>query len=120
MLSGQRHGNACAARRTQPGWFNESLPGPVAGRPLALIRVDSDIYVSITDTLEALYPLLSPGGWVVFDDWKVTQAAEAIRDYRRKHGITSPMYCSSKGAPAGSLFHTIDRMVFWQKSRTTG
>jgi hypothetical protein len=65
-------------------------------------------------------PALERRGWVIFDDWKVKQAQEAIHNYRKAHKITTPMYCSSKGAPAGDVFHTVDRMVFWQKSPVTG
>ena len=55
-----------------PGWFNETLPTmPERGlKRIAILRVDSDIYSSIMETLQALYPKLSAGGYVVFDDYK--------------------------------------------------
>ena len=53
------------------GWFNETLPGPI--ERVALLRADSDLYVSLHDTLEALYPRLAPGGFVVFDDLYVNR-----------------------------------------------
>ena len=61
------------------------------------------------------YPLISPGGWVVFDDWKFQQAQEAILAYREKHGITSTMHASGKHK--GPPFTTVDQMVFWRKDR---
>lgn len=59
------------------GYFSKTLPGPV--KRLAFLRADSDMYASIYETLHALYPLLSPGGYVVFDDWKFVQARRRRR-----------------------------------------
>jgi len=98
------------------GWFNESLPGPI--EKIALLRADSDLYASIYDTLKYLYPKLSVGGYVVFDDWKYQQAQEAILQYRAEHGISSKLYTSGRHRKAP--FKTLDQMVFWQKSDKTG
>lgn len=101
--------------RLVQGFFNESLPGPIRteGRKLALLRVDSDIFSSIYETLERLYPLLSVGGYVVFDDWKIPQARAAAVVYRIKYGIRSKIFGSDLNhAPP---FWTIDRMAFWRK-----
>ena len=97
------------------GFFNESLPGPIAGegRKIALLRIDSDIFSSIYETLERLYPLLSVGGYVVFDDWKIPQARAAAVAYRIRHGIRSKIFGSDvRHSPP---FWTIDRMAFWQR-----
>ena len=101
---------------TLKGWFNESLPGPIT--QVALLRSDSDLYVSIRDTLTRLYPLLSVGGFVVFDDFKFTQAQEAILGYRKAHGITSLLQRSDAQQP--TPFKSLDKMVFWQKDAATG
>lgn len=101
---------------TLPGWFNESLPGPIT--QVALLRSDSDLYVSIHDTLTQLYPLLSVGGFVVFDDFKFTQAQEAILGYRKAHGITSLLQRSDALQPPP--FKSLDKMVYWQKHAVTG
>jgi hypothetical protein len=97
------------------GFFNESLPGPIKseGRKLALLRVDSDIFSSIYETLERLYPLLSIGGYVVFDDWKIKQARAAAIVYRARLGIRSPIFGSDDSHVFP--FWTIDRMAFWRK-----
>ena len=102
------------------GFFNESLPGPIAaeGRKLALLRVDSDIFTSIYETLERLYPLLSVGGYVVFDDWKIKQARAAAVVYRSKHGIRSKIFGSDLNHDPP--FWTIDRMAFWRKEAGEG
>eukprot|EP00741_Cyanophora_paradoxa_P015404 tig00020878_g14868.t1 len=74
------------------GWFDRSLPGPI--KQLAVLRLDGDYYESTYPVLEALYPLLSPGGYVIVDDWGIADwcaARQATEDYRRKHGIEEPL-----------------------------
>ena len=101
------------------GYFADTLPGPV-GR-LALLRIDSDMYASIHETLEALYPRLSIGGFVVFDDWKLAQARAAILDYRAEHNVSSPIVSSSiYDVRDQEPFHTLDRIAFWRKSADGG
>lgn len=103
--------------RYVPGFFNDSLPGaPV--KQLALLRADSDLYSSTYETLAALYPRLSIGGFVVFDDYKLAQARAAIVAFRREKGITSPVWGSARDLEPP--FQTLDRMAFWRKSAITG
>jgi len=45
---------------------------------LSSVAVTIHRYASIYETLTAMYPLLSMGGYVVFDDWKFVQARGAI------------------------------------------
>jgi hypothetical protein len=45
--------------RFLPGFFNETLHTMPPGSSFALIRADSDMFVSIYETLYALYPRLS-------------------------------------------------------------
>ena len=102
------------------GFFNESLPGPIRteGRKLAMLRVDSDIFSSIYETLERLYPLLSVGGYVIFDDWKIPQARAAAVVYRSRNGIESPIFGSD--LHHSPPFWTMDRMAFWRKGSGEG
>ena len=90
--------------RLLPGFFEDSLPGPV--RALALLRVDGDLYTSITTTLERLWPLLSVGGYIVFDDWKFEQSKRAILDFREWLDIDTPILFAN-----GPL----DPMAYWRK-----
>jgi O-methyltransferase len=52
------------------GWFSETLPeyGPQIGQ-IALLRLDGDWYDSINTCLAELYKFVSPGGFIVFDDY---------------------------------------------------
>lgn len=75
-----------------PGLFHETLPSLDAG-PFALIRLDGDMYESTYVALEALYPKLSPGGFVIVDDYGVLSACNrAVSDYRTQMGIESPVF----------------------------
>ena len=74
------------------GWFSETLPSLDAG-PFALIRLDGDLYESTYVALEALYPKLSPGGFVIVDDYRfIVQTKQAVRDYRERFNINSKMH----------------------------
>ena len=73
------------------GYFNESLPSNPNIGALSVIRLDSDAYESITDTLEALYDKLSVGGYVVVDDMHVPAVQMAVRDFRGRRGVTAPV-----------------------------
>jgi hypothetical protein len=68
-----------------PGWFSNTLPGPV--KQLSLLRLDSDLYESTMDAITALYPLLSPGGFCIVDDWNVPMCRKAVWDYIKRHVI---------------------------------
>ncbi len=73
------------------GLFQETLPSLNAGR-FALIRIDGDLYESTLVALRALYPKLSPGGFVIIDDYGAMPACRAaVEDFRMKHRITSPV-----------------------------
>lgn len=69
------------------GYFADTLPG-LRKRRLALIRLDSDSHDSVLTSLEYLYPLLSPGGIVIVDDWHLIGCRFAVNTYRERHGIT--------------------------------
>jgi O-methyltransferase len=73
------------------GWFRDTLPTAPVKR-LALLRLDGDMYESTLDALTALYPKLSPGGYVIVDDYKAIPACrQAVNDYRWDHGIEEPI-----------------------------
>jgi len=74
-----------------PGWFRDTLPtAPI--EQLALLRLDGDMYESTIVALESLYPKLSPGGYLIVDDYgAVAQCRKAVDDYRAKHRVHDPM-----------------------------
>jgi O-methyltransferase len=69
------------------GWFKDTLP-PAPIERLALIRLDGDLYESTMDALNSLYSRLSPGGYVIVDDYgAVENCRKAIHDFRDREGI---------------------------------
>ena len=69
------------------GWFRDTLPDAPIG-PLAILRLDGDLYESTMDALVHLYPKLSVGGWVIVDDYGCVPAcAKAVGDFRKANGI---------------------------------
>jgi O-methyltransferase len=74
------------------GLFQDTLPSLEAG-PFSLMRLDGDLYESTYVALEALYPKLSPGGFVIIDDYGGVAACQAaVLDYRTRMGIESPIH----------------------------
>jgi O-methyltransferase len=70
------------------GWFRDTLPTAPIDK-LAVLRLDGDMYESTMDALVHLYPKLSPGGYVIIDDWGVLEnCRKAVVDYRNEHDIT--------------------------------
>jgi O-methyltransferase len=77
--------------RFLPGWFKDTLPAAPITR-LAILRLDGDMYSSTTDALESLYAKLSPGGYLIVDDYGSTPPCrQAVDDFRAKHQITEPI-----------------------------
>ncbi|MFL9893311.1 TylF/MycF/NovP-related O-methyltransferase [Paraburkholderia sp. RL17-381-BIF-C] len=77
--------------RFLPGWFADTLPDAPIER-LALMRLDGDWYESTRVALESLYPRLSPGGFVIVDDYGLpTGCARAVDEYRSAHRIDAPL-----------------------------
>lgn len=74
-----------------PGWFSDTLPqAPV--EQLAILRLDADIYTSTREVLESLYEKVSPGGFVIVDDYHAFHPCrQAVDSFRAERGIDDPM-----------------------------
>ena len=73
------------------GWFKDTLPA-AAIEQLAVARLDGDMYESTMDGLKNLYPKLTPGGFLIVDDYgAVPGCKRAVEDYRRQHNIAEPV-----------------------------
>ncbi len=79
--------------RLVPGFFEQTLP-QLAGIRWALVRLDGDTYDATRAALEALYPGLAVGGYLIVDDYGAMDQAEcrrAVDEFRRRHGIEDPI-----------------------------
>lgn len=88
----QRYGLLDQQVQFLKGWFCDTLPSaPI--ETLAVIRLDGDLYESTMDALDNLYHKLSPGGYVIVDDYNALQACNAaIADFRKKKDVTSELH----------------------------
>lgn len=77
--------------RPLKGWFADTLPSaPV--QQIALLRLDGDLYSSTMETLVALYHRVSPGGYVVVDDYGFfPMCQQAVDEFRASNQITAPL-----------------------------
>ena len=85
------------------GWFHETLPSaPV--RKLAILRLDGDLYESTKVALDSLYDRVSPGGFVIIDDYHAWPGCKrAVEEFRSKRG------------EAGVVCEIDGTAVFWRK-----
>jgi O-methyltransferase len=100
-----KYGVADEQVRFLKGWFKDTLPtAPI--KQLAILRLDGDMYESTIDGISNLYAKVSPGGYIIVDDYGVVPACKkAIEDYRSAKGIQDPI-------------SDIDGSgVFWQKTK---
>ena len=89
------------------GWFAETFPEVApAIKQVAIVHADGDWYESVRLTLETFEPKVSPGGFVVIDDYGFWEGAkEATHEYRASRGIDA------------SLVEVDQTAVFWRKPR---
>ena len=79
------------------GWFKDTLHQAPINR-LSILRLDGDMYESTMDALTSLYPKLSPGGFVIVDDYySVNGCKMAVGDYRKSEKITDKMLDIDQG-----------------------
>lgn len=73
------------------GWFKDTLPDAPIDK-LAVLRLDGDMYESTMDVLGSLYHRVSPGGFVIVDDYGAYAACrKAVHDFRDEHGVSEPI-----------------------------
>lgn len=73
------------------GWFKDTLPAAPIER-LALLRLDGDMYESTMDALTHLYHKVSPGGFVIIDDYRSYPGCQqAVDEFRARHGIVDAL-----------------------------
>jgi hypothetical protein len=70
-----------------PGKVEDTLPREMPS-PIALLRLDTDWYESTRHELEHLYPLVSPGGVLIVDDYgHWAGCRKAVDEYLSRHNI---------------------------------
>jgi O-methyltransferase len=73
------------------GFFSDTMPtAPIS--QIAVLRLDGDMYESTIVVLNALYRKVSPGGFIIIDDYGMIPGCNrAIDDFRRGANIAEPL-----------------------------
>lgn len=73
------------------GWFKDTLPTAPIDK-IAVLRADADLYESTMDILNNLYDKVSPGGFVIIDDYYSWETCkQAVTEFRTGRGIAAPI-----------------------------
>jgi O-methyltransferase len=71
------------------GWFKDTIASAPIER-LAVLRLDGDLYESTMDVLRPLYAKVSPGGFVIVDDYFAWAGCrKAVDEFRAANGISA-------------------------------
>jgi hypothetical protein len=87
------------------GWFQDTTP--LHEGPLAVLRLDGDLYESTLVCLRNLYHHVSPGGFIVLDDYGLAGCKAATHEFLAEHGL-DPVVTRLRN-PAGK------DTVYWRK-----
>jgi len=81
------------------GWFQDTVPSHRERvGPIAVLRLDGDWYESTKLPLENFYDQISPGGFVIIDDYATCFGSrKAVDEFRSERHITSPLHPDGRG-----------------------
>ena len=96
-----------------------------------MLLSDADAYASTLDILEHVYPLVSPGGFVLIDDFHIPECRAAVLEYRRARGMREPMLPAPcdyvfgcRRTPRGTPIHADTRetliaphVMYWERQQ---
>ncbi len=95
------------------GWFQHTLY-PLAdemwrrGERLAMLRIDANLYESVKVCMETMVPLLSPGGILVLDDYRVGAGKEATDDWFAARGAKPKLSPVDPSDPDAAFYAVVD------------
>ena len=67
------------------GWFKDTMPS--LNIPVSVLRLDGDMYESTNDVLKYMYDRVSPGGFVIVDDYQLDSCRMAVDEFRSHRKI---------------------------------
>jgi O-methyltransferase len=74
--------------KVHQGWFQNTVSAAAKEiDKIAILRLDSDLYDSTKICLDALFPKVVDGGFVIIDDWCLKGARSAVQDYLSAHNL---------------------------------
>jgi O-methyltransferase len=85
------------------GWFKDTMP--TLDIPVSVLRLDGDMYESTDDVLRHMYDRVSPGGYVIVDDYQLPSCKQAVDELRSRKRLRGKL--------------PVRAGVWWQKPPTT-
>ncbi|KAL4439414.1 hypothetical protein ABPG77_008743 [Micractinium sp. CCAP 211/92] len=82
LLDGQVHFHKGYFRYALPAWKAQGGVGPIA-----VLRMDGDMFESTMDQLYNLYDAVSPGGYIIIDDYTIPECHRAVHEFLERHGL---------------------------------
>eukprot|EP00928_Gymnodinium_smaydae_P053335 TRINITY_DN37347_c0_g1_i1.p1 TRINITY_DN37347_c0_g1~~TRINITY_DN37347_c0_g1_i1.p1 ORF type:complete len:334 (+),score=30.51 TRINITY_DN37347_c0_g1_i1:21-1022(+) len=82
------------------GLFEDTIPKFAVKRPIAILRLDGDLYSSTMVALKHFYDAITKRGWIVIDDYwwrpvgkmgEVKVCQEAVKEFRKARNITQKL-----------------------------
>lgn len=99
--------------RTIKGYFEQTMPElQKEDITLSVLRLDGDMYSSTISVLEAMYDKVSPGGFIIIDDYPLDTCRKALFKFRDERNITTPMIAVTEYENNGPQ----PAIVYWRKS----
>lgn len=98
------------------GFFSDTLP--MYKQPkISILHVDADIYSSVMCVLESLYDSVSPGGYIIMDDFfRGSMAEKATYEFLEMKVAGKIKNGYNRGGKIFPKIHTIDgNSCYWQK-----
>lgn len=86
----QRYGLLDSRVHFHKGYFRYALPAWRAQGgigPIAVLRMDGDMFESTMDQLYNLYDAVSPGGYIIIDDYTIPECHKAVHEFLDRHGL---------------------------------
>lgn len=93
------------------GWFEETIP-LWPQEPIAILRLDGDLYNSTRVCLEGLHHLVISGGIIIIDDWRLPGCQGAVKDYINKRRIASSRHNAMTYVPE---IQFVSNIAYWIK-----
>ena len=94
------------------GFFEHSLKDAPIDK-LALLRLDGDMFSSTIQVLEELYDKVSPGGYIIVDDYGAVRGCRlAVSKFRKERGLGLRRLPS---VPEEGINHRGYTATFWKK-----
>jgi hypothetical protein len=81
------------------GWFQDTLPGTKGAiGKIAVLRLDGDWYESTMCCLKNLYDIVTPGGFVIIDDYATCYGSErAVTEFLVSRGVEVSLIPDGRG-----------------------